>query len=221
MEVAEFLHRYWGRDFVVIPNHGVKHNDLFDWPALNTLLRVSQFAPTGLRLHKNGDAVDATAYLTPDGKVRAPAIRCLLKDGATLNLNSLHLVHEAVGDLTEDLSHHLREYVQANLYASWRTTPGFDVHWDAHDVFVVQIAGRKQWEIFGHTLPAPLKDSASPEPPRPTMPRWTGTLTPGDVVYMPRGCWHLAVSVDEPSLHLTIGVARRTVLDYLRWLVPQ
>jgi bifunctional lysine-specific demethylase and histidyl-hydroxylase NO66 len=40
---------------------------------------------------------------------------------------------------------------------------------------------------------------------------WDLTLRPGDVLYLPAGTRHAAQTIDEPSLHLTVGV--RTV----RW----
>ena len=31
-------------------------------------------------------------------------------------------------------------------------------------------------------------------------------LQPGDLLYIPRGCYHVAVPMNEPALHLTLGV---------------
>lgn len=38
---------------------------------------------------------------------------------------------------------------------------------------------------------------------------------------MPRGWWHLAAPIDEPSLHLTVGVSNPTGVDLLLWLVER
>ncbi|MGH3831563.1 MAG: JmjC domain-containing protein [Pseudonocardiaceae bacterium] len=38
-----------------------------------------------------------------------------------------------------------------------QNTAGFDLHWDDHDVIVVQLAGSKMWEVRGTSRPAPLR----------------------------------------------------------------
>ncbi|MFD7026561.1 JmjC domain-containing protein [Streptomyces sp. NPDC059917] len=44
-------------------------------------------------------------------------------------------------------------------------------------------------------------------------------LTPGDVLYLPRGWWH-AVSADQgtAALRLTFGLATQTGAEFLGWL---
>jgi hypothetical protein len=41
------------------------------------------------------------------------------------------------------------------------------------------------------------------------------------VLYLPRGHWHAAVGLGEPSLHLTIGLTRKTGADLLHWLADE
>lgn len=47
-------------------------------------------------------------------------------------------------------------------------------------------------------------------------------LTPGDVLYLPRGWWH-AVTADQgtASLHLTFGLATQTGAEFLGWAVDE
>jgi ribosomal protein L16 Arg81 hydroxylase len=64
-----------------------------------------------------------------------------------------------------------------------------------------------------------LKDDRDP-PPTPTEePVWDGILNDGDVIYLPRGWWHVAYPLDEPSLHLTVTVIPARGADLLRWLM--
>jgi hypothetical protein len=46
-------------------------------------------------------------------------------------------------------------------------------------------------------------------------------MTAGDVLYLPHGWWHSVSAVDEPSLHLTIGVEPDNGIDFMTWLVDQ
>src|SRR6266851_4273481 len=43
-------------------------------------------------------------------------------------------------------------------------------------------------------------------------------LEPGDLLYIPRGCYHVAVPMNEPALHLTLGVKNPRGIDLLRWM---
>src|SRR5260370_25400476 len=52
--------------------------------------------------------------------------------------------------------------------------------------------------------------------PRAT-PLWEGMLEDGGMLYIPRGWWHVAVPLDEPTLHLTVGLHRPTGLDFVSW----
>jgi hypothetical protein len=123
-----------------------------------------------------------------------------------------------VEELAKGLELFFRERVQVNLYAGWQTSRGFDLHWDDHDVFILQVAGRKRWSVYGQTRPYPLVNDIEKAEKPGHDPLWEGTLEDGDLLYIPRGWWHVAVPLAEPTLHLTVGVHKRTGLDLLRWV---
>jgi hypothetical protein len=50
---------------------------------------------------------------------------------------------------------------------------------------------------------------------------WEHVLQTGDLLYIPRGWWHLAIPLNEPTLHLTIGVSNPTGADFLSWFIDQ
>jgi ribosomal protein L16 Arg81 hydroxylase len=125
---------------------------------------------------------------------------------------------EPIEELAKNLELFFRERVQVNLYAGWQTSRGFDLHWDDHDVFILQVAGRKRWSVCGQTRPYPLVNDVVKAQKPERAPLWEETLEDGDLLYIPRGWWHVAVPLAEPTLHLTVGVHNRTGLDLLRWL---
>src|SRR5205823_4086429 len=102
-----------------------------------------------------------------------------------------------------------------------RSSHGFDMHWYDHDVIVLQVAGRKRWSVYGTTRPYPLTRDTEPavDPPKDLL--WEQVLQQGDLLYIPRGWWHLATPLDEPTLHLTIGVNNPTGADFLSWFVDR
>ena len=42
-----------------------------------------------------------------------------------------------------------------------------------------------------------------------------------DLLYIPRGWWHVATPLDEPTLHLTVGVNNPNGADFLAWYVDR
>jgi hypothetical protein len=124
--------------------------------------------------------------------------------------------------------------VKANLYCTPANSQGTLEHYDCHDVFVVQIAGRKRWRISASAPRLPLQyvpglafenrdvlfalrgartraaaEEASDEPSREVL------LEPGDSLYLPRGSVHRVWAEESPSAHVTIGVYAITLLDLM------
>jgi mannose-6-phosphate isomerase-like protein (cupin superfamily) len=119
------------------------------------------------------------------------------------------------------LARDMNTTVNINCYASWPAKQGFDTHYDRHDVFVVQVAGRKVWKVFEPTRRWPLESERGPtSTPEGLTPSLECTLTPGDVLYVPRGHWHYALA-ETPSIHLTVGPTARTGIDFLAWLAER
>jgi hypothetical protein len=227
---TEFLASAWGRNFKHVRGARGKFAELMPWPRLSDVLAEHRLDFPRLRLTRDGKSVPASEYLrhTTSSKRKAsiPRLRPteltnLLRDGATLVLDAVDELHAPLTRLAETLELTFREHVQINLYAGWRTSRGFDLHWDDHDVFVLQVAGRKRWRVYGETRPAPVADDVVPAEKPTTEPLWEETLEDGDLLYIPRGWWHVAFPLDEPTLHLTVGVHKRNGLDLLRWLTAQ
>lgn len=140
--------------------------------------------------------------------------------GATLVLNALHRTHPPVVRFCRALAAELGHATQCNAYV----TPGggargFAYHHDTHDVFVLQVSGRKHWRVFPPVLDLPL-----PSQPRSgdalvaadATPLLDVVLEPGDALYLPRGYVHAASTTDDPSVHLTVGVLSTTWYDVLQ-----
>lgn len=229
LEVSQFHEQVQGRSFRVFPGTPGKFTELVTWAELDRVLRQHRLEFPRLRLARDGEVVPAHTYtdlvatrrngMVP--RLRAAQLTEKLRQGATLVLDSVEEMFEPVTELAANLEHELRERVQVNLYAGWGTTHGFDVHWDDHDAFILQLAGRKRWRIYGATRPWPLQRDVE-LPPRPTGdPVADFMLEEGDVLYVPRGHWHDVSAIGVESLHLTVGVNPATGVDLLAWLSDQ
>jgi ribosomal protein L16 Arg81 hydroxylase len=137
--------------------------------------------------------------------------------GATIVLQALHFSHHATALYCRGLEMALGCPVQANAYWTPASAQGFAVHHDTHDVFVIQVSGRKRWRVYEPVLELPAKDQRwSTDLGEVGEPIMDFVLGPGDTLYLPRGWPHEAETSDEASLHVTVGLHPPTRLDALR-----
>jgi hypothetical protein len=223
----EFLRRDYGQRFVHVPGYPGKFQALLPWEVLNSILEEHRMEPPRLRLTREGKPVAAEKYLSwqpnrrksgsPIPRLNSAALMRELRDGATLVLDNVDELHRPVRRMAESLERLFHVRVQVNSYSGFRTSHGFDLHWDDHDVFILQIAGRKHWKVYGMTRRFPLGADVEPADVPPAEVLWEGLLEDGDLLYIPRGWWHVATPLDEPTLHLTVGVNNLTGADFLSW----
>jgi len=218
-----FLSDHWEKTWLHIPGAANRFSHLLTWDDLSAVLENTRMAPPHIRLTRDGQHIEADRFIfSPPGAGNEPRIDpgrliALLTQGATMVLQSVEILAPKVRALSDSFRDALRARNHVNLYASWRTENGFDLHWDAHEVMVLQLHGKKRWQIFAPTQDHPLDIGVPPKPTGP--PDWDGLLNSGDVLYLPRGWWHIAHPVDEPSLHLTFGIAPMHGLNLLNWMI--
>jgi hypothetical protein len=224
--VQEFLTCNWGKSFRYFSGERGRFSRLLPWARLNAILGEHRLDFPRVRLIKDGEQLPAPDFLSYSQgrhgeripRLKAARLNELLREGATLAVNQLQEMAGPIRELAENLEKVLHERINVNAYAGWGTSHGFDLHWDDHDVFVLQVAGRKQWKIYGDTGNFPLEKQDAPNEAAPKEPIWEQILEDGDLLYIPRGWWHVAIPLAEPTLHLTVGSTNRTGVDFLGWL---
>ncbi|APU13191.1 MULTISPECIES: JmjC domain-containing protein [Actinoalloteichus] len=185
-----------------------------------------------LRMLRNGADLHPREYLAQHPSSRGhrismaamPRIGHYLEQGATLVLDDLAPLDATLEVACRALSWWSGEHTRVNMYLTTQEASGWGIHWDSHDVLVVQLDGTKSWEVRGPTRPAPMERDAEPnlEPSGEIV--WSGTLRTGDVMHIPRGWWHQATRTGRGnghSLHATFGLTQRTGVDYLAWIADQ
>jgi ribosomal protein L16 Arg81 hydroxylase len=225
MSRRDFIEGYFGKSFLHLPGLRGKFSSLLRWSELNRILEDHRLAPPRLRLFQAGKEINPERYIhlprSSESRIRAADFTNLLGQGATLVIDEFDELHRPVRELALELERIFRIHIQANLYGGWRTAQGFLLHYDNHDTLIFQITGRKHWQVYRPTRLYPLeqgKDSEAAEKPI-GEPLWDDMVEDGGLLYIPRGWWHVAYPVDEPTLHLTVGLANHRGLDVLLWLV--
>jgi len=145
---------------------------------------------------------------------------------ATIIIEHVTNILPSVLALSKALNRDLSCSSGANIYLSPADSQGFDAHYDTHDVFILQVAGSKRWKIYSNPVELPLAtqssvayDGSQVEPLHDVV------LEQGDVAYIPRGYVHEAMTNDELSAHITLGVYSTTwtrlVLDSITKLASE
>ena len=141
--------------------------------------------------------------------------------GGTVVVNEVHKKFAPVGELCAQVNRDFQLRCQANAYLSPPGNQGFHSHYDTHDVFVLQLAGRKTFRFYPSDIELPFPDDTfHPDAVTGAEPVEQVELSAGDTLYIPRGIVHDALaSEDEPSLHITLGVYPYVVRDLLQEMI--
>jgi cupin superfamily protein len=175
---------------------------------LHDIEAFCRFSPprraVSIRLKFFGYTVDPAAYTDSRGFYDFDRVARLHHGGATIVANEVDLYSGPVYRLKLELEALLRCKVGVNCYATPMKAQGFSRHVDGHDVIIVQLRGRKRWQLFDrapyvagdYTMDGFTQDRPAGET----------VLEPGDLLYLPAGFVHAAKSVaGATSVHLTLG----------------
>jgi len=220
---AQFFADYWNKSFLFKKGEAGRFNHLFSWEELNKVLEQHRLSPPRFRLTQEGRTLDPLRYMSPGAgglpQLNSGKFAACLADGATLVLDCVEELAPNVRKLATSFRDALHAGCYVNLYAGWHDQHGLDLHWDSQEIMVLQLQGRKRWQIYEHTRAYPLQEDIEVPPKPATPPAWEGTMEAGDMLYVPRGWWHVAFPQGEPSLHLTVASVPPHGMDLLQWLI--
>jgi ribosomal protein L16 Arg81 hydroxylase len=216
-----FATHYWGRAPLLTraAELGADFADLLSADAVDELVSRRGLRTPFLRMAKDGTVLPGARFTRGGGAGASIAdqaaddkVLAAMADGATLVLQALHRSWPPLVDFGTRLAAELGHPVQINAYVTPPENQGFAPHYDVHDVFVLQVAGRKRWRIHEPVVEAPMDNQnwqrfrAAVEARAAEPPLIDTMLAPGDVLYLPRGTIHSASAQGETSIHLTVGI---------------
>ncbi|EOQ67167.1 MULTISPECIES: JmjC domain-containing protein [Acinetobacter calcoaceticus/baumannii complex] len=219
-----FFSQYFEKDFY-FEKKAIGLNEL-TWDDVDEMLFGWSPNDGSIHLFKDGkiDPISYTEDFYDVGMLRKRIIKDsfnnLMLNGATLVLNRIDTKSTKINKLTKAISHFVKEKAVANGYIAFGGNGTFAKHWDTHDVFAIQLIGRKQWKLFAPTFNLPLQNQTSKERKHecPETPVFDEILEAGDILYIPRGWWHEALPIEqEETFHIAVGVHTAHITDYLTW----
>ena len=223
-EIERFLAEHWERKPLVVPRgEEGRFDDLLSTRDVERLITETGIRVPAFRLVKAGETV--SGYTTdlswrPTPFTGVADVHRVLEEferGATIVLQGLHHNWLPLARYCRHLEAFLGHPVQANAYYTPAGSQGLPVHHYTHEVISLQVAGSKRWLVYEPVLELPLTNqryrSALGAPGDPVL---DIALRAGDTLYLPRGWLHQALTSDDDSLHITVGVNVRRWVDEAR-----
>jgi ribosomal protein L16 Arg81 hydroxylase len=215
-----FLRDHWERQALYIPGDPSKFAELaFDRAAFRRAAAACRSLKAAFR-DDHGYHREVTA--------RADEIDALFAAGRTLCVSAAERSHPPLAGLARGAKAwlHLAGHALFNCYWS-PPSAGFGMHFDDRSVFILQLEGSKhfQYSVQPALASPPRNLCADPDdlarfriaypwasiaPPASLA---EATLSPGDVLYLPAGCWHAAAAWDGDSLGATLNCVPWTVRE--------
>lgn len=217
----QFRADYEGRKPLHIPAPaGSARRALLDWPGFNGLLaQTAIWNAANLKLVHNGRPIPPEQYCievrSQSGVAIQPSpakVQTLMAMGASVIAGDVQSLTPALSGTAAMLGRAWAALVGANVYCSFGGVQAFGTHFDLHDVFAVQTEGEKVWRLYANRADAPVDFPVEGEEAARWLAETRGPLMqevhmrPGDVLYLPRGWYHDALTSAGASLHVTFSV---------------
>ncbi|WP_321846921.1 JmjC domain-containing protein [Paraburkholderia bannensis] len=172
-------------------------------------------------ISNNGEPISVPPVLH-HGQSQLKYIYKAIAEGATLRVGGIERRNALISSICAEIESLLFGTAIAKLFFTPNGHHGFSTHYDGESVFVVQLFGSKKWTLYPNACryaTKPLAKTTNPSDLR--SPVLETILKPGDVLYLPSGVPHHAESLDEDSLHLSIGLSPWNAADFVSYVVTE
>lgn len=214
----DFNANYWEKQFLYIKRDCPDfYSSLLSIEDLDKLLHYHRPKGKNLRVVNNQQPMNPSMYENQDGSLNLSQLYKAYADGYSIIVNEIQLFWDPIKSFIQNMRLFMSHNVIGNMYLTPANEKALSPHYDAHDVFVLQVSGEKNWILYDdENFKTPLLKSFQPIFQREYL---TGareiTLKAGDMMYIPRGVPHEAYTTNESSLHITLGVYSTQWIDLI------
>lgn len=215
----EFFAEYWEKKPLVVHRDDPDYyRDLLNFEVVNETITSMDHQHDEIFMGNHERKLEVSDYTYPTGMIDVARLYSEFADGSSIALNNLHDRVGPLSNLCRSMESELSIRFQTNIYFTPPDAQCFPPHYDTHCVFALQCEGKKSWRLYDFPVELPYhtqKFDPQEIPMGPTSQEFV--LSPGDFVYCPRGLGHDADTkgIDEPSLHITLGVLQHTWANLL------
>jgi len=230
MSAEEFFSSYWEKKPLHIPRSNTQfYKDILTLEHAQAAIAFGGLRYPAIQLSKSGGFLHPDVFCTDihagdivfTGVPDIDRIQTEYRSGASISLPGFNRTWQPLRNLAAAVETYLDHAVHTNIYITPGNTAGFKPHYDAHEVFVLQISGRKHWKIYDAPIDLPHRTQQyQPQiHTTPATPLLELDMNPGDLLYMPRGFVHTTHTSDSASMHITLGVTVYTYVElFSTWL---
>jgi ribosomal protein L16 Arg81 hydroxylase len=226
----DFINAHWeGVPLVIQGRDPSIYEGLLSLDTLDELIHSSGLRSPTFRLVQDGDEIPPPAYTmgsipwgtgSVSGFINRDATRHLMRQGATFVMEACQRILPSVAALSRTFEQAFHCPSPVNLYVTPGNAQGFKPHYDVQNVFVLQLHGTKKWKVFRPDVEHPSDGQSVHCAVQPSAELLHEvTLSPGDLLYLPRGYGHVAHTTDELSVHLSVSLLPTIWADVFRSMV--
>ncbi len=218
----DFMESYWESQPLHVSRKDTGHfSHLLSVEGIKSFVDDNAVIYPSVLVVNSRSAIPVADYTNDQREVYADKLFQQHENGGTIIVNEVHRKFAAVSELCAQVNKGYQLRCQANAYLSPPGNQGFHTHYDTHDVFVLQVAGRKTFRFYPSDIELPFTDDTyHPDGDSSGDALEHVELSAGDTLYIPRGMVHDALASEgEPSLHITLGVFPFVVRDLLQGMI--
>jgi len=220
--IEDFYENYYEKKPLHIHRRDVSYYaDILSERDMDLFFQNHQIPSSTLRMTRNGEEI-ASARFSQAGNgalVDTAKLLDLYGEGNTIVVNSGDRSIPRLIQYRDRMERELECRLQFNLYVTPQGAQGFAAHYDDHDVFILQVSGRKNWRLFHSPVELPSTRQGHKKGTYELgAPKLTCELFPGDLLYIPRGVLHEAETKGFASIHVTFGLHPTYWFDLVREL---
>lgn len=210
--LEEFLDRYYLKVPYSEPGSGEIFKDLADWEVLDRILASREPDVMVVREEKQVDA---------EGVPTGEQARELFSEGCTILVRSAEKHDRGLSKLAKGFKKDFHAPVNVHLYFTPAQRYGFGWHYDAEEVFLLQVHGSKEYSLRKNTVnPWPVVETIPRDMKyeQESSPIMTCHLEAGDWLYLPTGYWHKGIATSD-SITIAVGVMAPSAIkiyDFLK-----
>lgn len=176
-------------------------SSLFDWSVLDRVLAADP--PSDLIVVRRSELLELPAPATEQD------VRSLFARGAGVVVRRAQRHDAGLAALARGFAREFQTDVHIQLFVTPPNTHGFGWHYDFDDVVILQTLGQKQYYFRANTVSALSSGVVEPDftlVSRETSPLMQCVLHAGDLLYLPRGMWHVARARSVDALSISLGL---------------
>lgn len=221
VSVDDFFEQYWEKKPLHISRSNCAHfSELLALSDIEHALSTHDLTFPKVQLTQSNRTISVRDYTDADNRILPHRFIQQHSDGATMVFSQANTLLPKLADFCRHVHTALQMQCQTNVYLSPANSQGFKAHYDTHDVFIIQVSGTKTFNFYESGVQLPFVHEAfDRELISSDVIVQSVELLPGDSLYIPRGLVHDAVSHNDTSLHITLGVFAVIMRDLLTELV--